>query len=73
MTEEHLTPDYKLRYDRKRERIAVSFNMEDKREAAMFEYGKSIVFSSWVKDLMGKHLEELGILSKPDSKLSKDD
>lgn len=73
MTEEQSTPDYKLRYDRKRERIAVSFNMEDKREAVMFEYGKSIVFSTWVKDLMAKHLEELGILPKPDKSPSKDD
>ncbi len=62
MSTEKTTPDYKLRYDKKRERIAVSFNLEDENEAAMYEYGKTIVFSTWVKELMHKEMKKLKLL-----------
>ena len=45
-------------YERKRERMAVSFNMERVDEAALHEYAKTLNFSVWVKEQLALELNE---------------
>jgi len=53
---EKSTPDFKLRYDQKRTKISVSFNLET--EAELYEYAKTLNFSVWAKDCLEKEMKK---------------
>ena len=52
------TPDFKRAYDKKRAKIATSFNLEKDDERRMYAFAQSVTFSVWVKEKIAK---ELGI------------
>lgn len=54
---EKSTPKFKQAYDKKRQRIAVSFNLENEAEAAMYEYAQTLKFSVWAKDKLTQEME----------------
>ena len=53
---EKSTPSFKLRYDQKRTKISVSFNLET--EVDLYEYAKSLNFSVWVKNQLEKEMKK---------------
>lgn len=54
------TPEFKRTYDKKRAKIATSFNLEKEDERRMYAFAQSVTFSVWVKE---KIAEELGMKS----------
>lgn len=62
MSTENLRVESKARYDKKRMKTSVSFNMESPEEAAMYEYAKTKKFSLWAKAKLEEEMRSKGLL-----------
>lgn len=64
MADKKATPEYKMRYEKKRISLCASFNIENEQDVAMHKYAKNLKpsFSEWVKEKLKEDMRNSATL-----------